>query len=158
METWLVSFVYRTPSRKKGSVTTSTGPIYRVCLLNEEHPLVIHTSHIPLVCVPCEPCGSAVTWRKCERRLCATWHKLCRGTAMTHLCATWRKCENWLICTHSYDSIVDSYELTNLHEMTHMRWLICTTQMLWDITQSHALWDINMTHLHEPCCHHDTRH
>jgi len=29
------------------------------CLLIEEHPLVIHTSHVPLVCVPCEPCGSA---------------------------------------------------------------------------------------------------
>jgi len=29
------------------------------CLLIEEHLSVIHTSHVPLVCVPCEPCGSA---------------------------------------------------------------------------------------------------
>jgi len=37
METWLVSFICRTPSRKKGSVTTSTDPIYMGCLLIEEH-------------------------------------------------------------------------------------------------------------------------
>ena len=30
-----------------------------VCLLIEEHLLVIHTSYVPLVFVPCEPCGSA---------------------------------------------------------------------------------------------------
>ena len=30
-----------------------------VWFLIEEHPSVIHTSHVPLVCVPCEPCSSA---------------------------------------------------------------------------------------------------
>jgi len=55
METLLGNFVYRTPSRKKGSVTTFTGPIYMGCFLNEEHLFVRHTSHVPLVCVPCEP-------------------------------------------------------------------------------------------------------
>jgi len=37
METGLISFIYRTPSRKKGSVTTFTGPIYMGCFLIEEH-------------------------------------------------------------------------------------------------------------------------
>ena len=30
-----------------------------VWFLIEEHLSVIHTSHVPLVCVPCEPYGSA---------------------------------------------------------------------------------------------------
>jgi len=59
MGTWLVSFIYRTPSRKKAPVMAFTDPIYKVWFLIEEHPSVIHTSHVPLVCVPCEPCGSA---------------------------------------------------------------------------------------------------
>ena len=36
-----------------------TDPIHKVWFLIEEHPSVIHTSHVPLVCVPCEPRGSA---------------------------------------------------------------------------------------------------
>ena len=36
-----------------------TDPIYIVWFLIEEYLSVIHTSHVPLVCVPCEPCGSA---------------------------------------------------------------------------------------------------
>jgi len=31
-----------------------------VWFLIEEHLSVIHTSHVPLVCVPCEPYGSAL--------------------------------------------------------------------------------------------------
>jgi len=37
-----------------------TDPTYMVWFLIEEHPSVIHTSHVPLVCVPCEPDGSAL--------------------------------------------------------------------------------------------------
>ena len=36
-----------------------TDPIYMVWSLIEEHLSVIHTSHVPLVCVPCEPRASA---------------------------------------------------------------------------------------------------
>ena len=32
-----------------------TDPIYMGWFLIEEHLSVIHTSHVPLVCVPCEP-------------------------------------------------------------------------------------------------------
>jgi len=37
-------------------------PIYMVWFLIEEPPSVIHTSHVPLVCVPCEPCSSALNY------------------------------------------------------------------------------------------------
>ena len=38
METWLVRFIYRTPSRKKGTVMDSTAPIYLVWNLIEDSP------------------------------------------------------------------------------------------------------------------------
>ena len=44
---------------------TFTGSIYMVCFLIEEHLSVIHTSHVPLVCVSYEPYGSAALLRKC---------------------------------------------------------------------------------------------
>jgi len=37
-----------------------TDPIYVVWFLIEEHLSDIHTSHVPLVCVPCEPYASTV--------------------------------------------------------------------------------------------------
>jgi len=60
METWLVNFIYRTPSRKKVSVVVFTVPIHMVWFLIEEHLSVIHTSHVSLVCVPCKPYGSTL--------------------------------------------------------------------------------------------------
>jgi len=51
-----------------------TDPIYMVWFLIEEkleNPLVIHTSHVPLVCVPCEPCASAHFWGTREKRTAA---------------------------------------------------------------------------------------
>ena len=45
--------------KRKGSVMTFMGSIYMVWFLIEEYLLVIHISHFPLVCVPCEPYGSA---------------------------------------------------------------------------------------------------
>ena len=41
---------------------TFTGPVYMVCFLIEEHLSVMHTSHVPLACVTCEPIGSA--WQR----------------------------------------------------------------------------------------------
>jgi len=65
METRLVRFIYRTPSRKKGTVMDSMAPIYLVW--NSIVGLKIHLSertHYPRFTrrVPCEPRGSA--WKR----------------------------------------------------------------------------------------------
>jgi len=43
IQMWLVRFIYRTPSRKKGTVMDSTAPIYLIWNLD------IHTTHVRLV-------------------------------------------------------------------------------------------------------------
>ena len=43
---------------------TFMGSIYMVWFLIEEPPSMMHTSHVPLVCVPCEPCGSALAYKR----------------------------------------------------------------------------------------------
>ena len=64
-------------------------------------------------------------------------------------------CEKWLICVRREANVRDDsfalicttrmlthFESTHWHDITHMRWLICTTQILWDITHLYGLLNV----------------
>ena len=121
MGTWLVSFISRTPCRKKAPVIAFTDPIYMVWFLIEEHLSVIHTSHVPLVCVPCEPHGSALTARWVQRW---SW-VLTTKKRKKEMQQTWHVFRQ-LHCLPNLDFTSSSFKSTNLINTIHFPRFMCT--------------------------------